>query len=114
MKNAVLCLSVVIIPAFLATARSISPPAQMEHGKALFKTRCQVCHINKAEGDRPFAYTLQFWPDDFSDPDTWKHLDRGDIQAAIKKGHGAMPPQNLKPDEIDAVSDYLIKTYKPN
>jgi mono/diheme cytochrome c family protein len=108
----ILLIAVFIVPSFLVAADKVTQ--ETERGKALFKTQCQVCHINKLEGDQPSAYTRQFHPADFSDPDAWKDLDKREIRNVAKKGRGAMPAQKqLKPAEIEAIAQYLVKTYQP-
>ena len=112
MKKAVfcICLMLVMIPLLLTAAEK---KAVNERGKALFKSQCQVCHINKQDGDQPTAYTRQFQPPDFSDPDVWENLNKREIKLVMKKGRGVMPPQQLKPEEAEAIADYLVQTFAP-
>ncbi len=104
-----------ILMVFLTVPFSLTAAeTPVDRGKALFKAQCQVCHINKQEGDQPSDYTRQFHPADFSDPDVWEDLDRREVRNVVKKGRGVMPAQKqLKPDEIEAIAEYLTKTYQP-
>jgi len=106
MKKAILvCLVFVMIPTLMFAG---DLKEMNGRGKALFKARCEVCHISKQEGDQFSAYTLRFNPPDFSNSEIRKNLNRREIQKVIKKGRGAMPPQTLEPDEVEAIIDYLV------
>ena len=83
----ILLIAVFIVPSFLVAADKVTQ--ETERGKALFKTQCQVCHINKLEGDQPSAYTRQFHPADFSDPDAWKDLDKREDPKRGEKRKGS-------------------------
>jgi mono/diheme cytochrome c family protein len=105
-----ICLMLIMNPLVLTAAEK---KAVNERGKALFKSHCQVCHINRQEGDQPTAYTRQFQPPDFSNPDVWENLNKREIKLVMKKGRGVMPPQQLQPDEVEAIADYLVQRFEP-
>jgi|GEM_PF-1122313 mono/diheme cytochrome c family protein len=114
-KKILAILPVLAMPAVLCgwgqEARSAGD-AQYGQGKKLFNGDCRVCHILKSEGDQPSPYYLRFRPGDFSDPDFWKNHSDGDIEKAVKKGKGAMPPQPLTSEEIKAVIHFMKIEFK--
>jgi len=81
-------------------------------GETLFKKNCQFCHHLKGDDNYPSAYYMQFRPKDFTDIDAWKGLDEQKITQVLQKGKGVMPAQNLKPDEIKAIIDYMTHKLK--
>ncbi len=112
MKKILLCsMAAVFMWAVLLPAQD-QQSGEFEKGKALFRGNCQVCHIDRRAGDQPSAYYFQFHPADFTEPDFWKKHDDKDIAKVIRKGKGAMPPQHLKQDEIDAVIYYMVHAFK--
>lgn len=78
-----------------------------EQGRKIFNANCRVCHILRSEGDTPSPYYLRFRPGDFSDQDFWKTHDDKKIENSVRKGKGAMPPQNLDSEEIKALVRYM-------
>ena len=81
-------------------------------GETLFKKNCQFCHHLKGDDYYSSAYYMQFRPKDFTDIDSWKGLDEQKITQVIQKGKGVMPAQNLKPEEIKAIIDYMTHKLK--
>lgn len=81
-------------------------------GRKIFNANCRVCHILKSEGDLPTPYYLRFRPGDFSNRDFWKNHDERNIENAVSKGKGAMPPQPLNPEEIKAVIHFMKAEFK--
>jgi mono/diheme cytochrome c family protein len=95
---------------FLSTA--IVKSDDYSPGETLFKKNCQFCHHLKGDDNYPSAYSMQFKPKDFTDPDSWKGLDEQKITQVIQKGKGVMPAVNLKPDEAKAIIDYMTHKLK--
>jgi len=81
-------------------------------GQMLFKNNCQFCHHLKGDDNYPSAFYLRYRPKDFADPDSWKGLDAQKIEQVIKKGKGAMPAINLKPEDAKAIIDYMTHVLK--
>lgn len=81
-------------------------------GEILFKKNCQVCHHLKGDDNYSSAYYTQFRPKDFTDPDAWKGLDEQKITQVLQKGKGVMHPQNLTPEEIKVIIDYMTHKLK--
>ncbi len=81
-------------------------------GETLFKKNCQFCHHLKGDDNYSSAYYRQFRPKDFTNPDSWKGLDEQKITQVLQKGKGVMHPQNLKPEEIRAIIDYMTHKLK--
>ncbi|MDX1764883.1 MAG: c-type cytochrome [bacterium] len=61
-----------------------------EQGRAIFATRCAVCHGTGGKGDGFLAPTLEPKPTDLTGSLTRGHSD-GDIFYKISKGRGTMP-----------------------
>tara|TARA_B110000037_G_C16967873_1_gene443767 strand:+ start:210 stop:656 length:447 start_codon:yes stop_codon:yes gene_type:complete len=68
-----------------------------ECGEEVYLNRCSGCHGNDGEGT-PNGQKL--------DGELTNHID-DEIIASIVNGEGEMPPQNLHPQEVADVLDYL-------
>ncbi len=83
-----------------------------ERGKALFNEKCQLCHGMKGDGNGPAAEAYNPKPANFSDPKFWTDNPRKKITDAMKSGYRAMPPVDVKADEIKAIIDYMEHSFK--
>ena len=81
-------------------------------GKAVYESKCAMCHGPTGEGNGPGAALCKTKPKKFSDPSFWQ----GDVNQKINQavmGKGAMAKVNLSPDELKAVSAYITQNFKP-
>jgi mono/diheme cytochrome c family protein len=85
---------------------------QLKEGKNLYDTKCQMCHGADGRGDGPAAAALNPKPADFTNPVFWQNNAAEKISRTVSNGKGMMPAFNLKDDEINAVADYMEKTFK--
>lgn len=83
-----------------------------QDGKSIYNDKCAACHGEKGDGKGPMAATFDPKPGSFSDPKFWKGDANKMISDSITKGKNQMTPVDLKPAEIKAVIDYMIKTFK--
>ena len=104
--------SAVLIFGILFIFTTIVKSDEYSAGETLFKQNCQVCHHLKGDDNYPSAYYMQFRPKDFENIDAWKGLDEQKITQVLQKGKGVMPAQNLKPEEIKAIVDYMMHKLK--
>jgi mono/diheme cytochrome c family protein len=81
-------------------------------GKALYETNCAMCHGATGKGKGPAAAALSSEPADLTSPKFWGNNGQKKIETAVSDGYGAMPPLDLKADEIKAVTDYMSNTFK--
>jgi mono/diheme cytochrome c family protein len=77
-----------------AAPRAVS--ADMEQGKALYKTHCASCHGESGKGDGPAAGVLKPPPRDHTDSAYMNTLTDADIFRVIKMG-GAIKGKPLMP-----------------
>lgn len=87
----------------LAISFLVAGAAQAADGKALFGSKCSVCH--GADGKGQSAMGKKLGVKDL----TVTTLSAGDIEATIAKGKGKMTPfaGKLTPDEIKAVAAFV-------
>ena len=83
-----------------------------ERGKALFNEKCQLCHGLKGDGNGPAAAAYDPQPANFTAPKFWKDNPGKKITDAMKSGYRAMPPVDVKADEIKAIIDYMEHSFK--
>jgi len=95
---------------FLWTAAAMG--ADTDLGKNVYTNKCALCHGPKGDGKGPAAPTLTTSPGDFTNPKFWQDNVEKKIQDSITNGKGVMPAQDLKPEEIKAVIEYMTKTFK--
>lgn len=81
-------------------------------GKTLYKNKCQFCHGIRGDGKGPAAEPLLGHPVDFTDPKFWQEEVEKKIDETIRKGKEMMPPFDLEPDEIKAITWYISHTFK--
>jgi len=74
-------------------------PSAREHGRALYKLRCAMCHGEKGRGDGPVAESLTPRPTDLI-PAVKKQTD-GELFWKISKGRLPMPGFELTLSERD-------------
>jgi mono/diheme cytochrome c family protein len=78
-------------------------------GDEIYKKQCAACHGSAGEGNGPAAVAFNPKPLDFTDAARMSELTDDQLLAALKEGTGAMPGFSaiLKPDELQAVLEYL-------
>jgi mono/diheme cytochrome c family protein len=93
---------------------SVGPAAgdELAAGKSLYSAKCQICHGANGKGDGPAAAALNPRPADFTNPAFWQNNAEEKIKRTVTSGKGAMPAFDLKDDEIKAVADYMVHTFK--
>ena len=91
---------------------SIAAGDELAEGKSLYTAKCQICHGANGKGDGPAAAALNPRPADFTDPAFWQNNAEEKIKRTVTSGKGAMPAFDLKDDEIKAVADYMVHTFK--
>jgi mono/diheme cytochrome c family protein len=91
------------IAAALALTLAVAGTAQAADGKALFASKCKVCHDADGKGQGVMGKKLGV--KDL----TVTTLSAADIEATISKGKGKMTPfaGKLAPDEIKAVAAFV-------
>jgi mono/diheme cytochrome c family protein len=113
MNNAPIWMAVIMFVGGLLLWPVGSRGAEYERGKALYESKCLMCHGADGKGNGPAATAFNPKPADFSNPDFWKRKDIDKfITDTVENGHGMMPAFNLKPGEIKAIIDYLSHTFK--
>jgi len=85
---------------------------EVDKGKALYDSKCMICHGANGKGDGPAAAALSPHPKDFDRPQFWKGNVAQKIANTIHNGHGPMPAFDLSDDEIKAITDYMSHTFK--
>jgi mono/diheme cytochrome c family protein len=87
--------------------------AEVDKGKQLYISKCQLCHGAKGNGNGTAAAFLNSKPADFTDPKFWEKGDEKKMAEAIENGKGEMPSFDLKPEEMKALIDYITNSFKP-
>ena len=82
-----------------------------QDGKAIYTDKCMPCHGEKGDGKGPMAVTFDPKPGNFKDPKLCQGDVHKNITDIVNKGKNQMVPVDLKPDEINAVCGYIIKTF---
>ncbi len=83
-----------------------------QDGKKVYDDKCLPCHGEKGDGKGPLAVTFTPPPGSFSDAKFWQGNVNKKISDSIAKGKNQMPPVDLKPEEVKAVTEYMTKTFK--
>lgn len=86
--------------------------AKAADAKQLYTDKCAPCHGEKGDGKGPMAVTFSPPPGNFKDPKLCQGDVHKKITESITKGKNQMVPVDLKPDEIKAVCEYIIKTFQ--
>jgi len=107
--------SYAVVCIFLMTVvwSGLSAGSEEDNGKKLYDSKCQICHGVKGDGKGSAAAYLSTQPADFSSPKFWETHNDKQISEAIENGRGEMPAFDLKPDDVKALIDYVIHTFKP-
>lgn len=83
-----------------------------QDGKAIYTDKCMPCHGEKGDGKGPMSSTFDPKPGNFNDPKFCQGDVHKKITDSVTKGKNQMVPVDLKPAEINAVCEYIIKTFK--
>ncbi len=111
MRKTLVCLMLLIclLTFSLGAGRAL---AAEEPGKSVYMSKCALCHGPQGDGKGPAAATLTTSPGDFTSSKFWQGDVPKKIEDSITSGKGVMPAQNLKPEEIKAVTEYITKAFK--
>ena len=90
-----------------------SGAARAADGKAVYESKCLICHGATGDGEGPQAKLLQTKPRKFTDPKFWQGDANQKISQCITMGKGLMRKMDLSPDEIKAVCAYISQKFKP-
>lgn len=82
-----------------------------QDGGKIYTDKCLPCHGEKGDGKGPMAKTFDPKPGNFKDPKLCQGDTHKNITDVVTKGKNQMVPVDLKPAEINAVCDYIIKTF---
>ena len=85
---------------------------EYDQGKALYDSKCLICHGAKGKGDGPAAAALSTQPRDFTRTDFWQGDVEKEIAETIRKGLSPMPAFDLSDDEIKAITGYMSHAFK--
>lgn len=88
---------------------------------ATFAAACASCHGSEGKGDGPAAVALNPKPAAYSDAEFWTTRDKAHLIKVIAEGGPSVGKSPLmapfggqfKPEEIDALAQYIIDTWKP-
>ena len=95
-------------------SRAAANADQFEQGKNLYSENCVICHGALGNGEGPASLALSPHPTNFTTSGFWERKDIDRIIATtIREGHGPMPSFALSPEEIQAITDYMTRTFKP-
>ena len=108
-KFIILTLAGLVLGVWVLGAPSVS---RAQEGKKIFNMRCAACHGENGKGDGPLAKNFSPRPLDFALPGFWQGDADKKISDAVTKGKGPMPPMNLSPEEIKAVTAYMKSSFK--
>jgi len=84
-----------------------------DQGKAVYDSKCLICHGPKGDGTGPGAVLCKTKPINFNDPKFWQGNVEEKIIHAITVGKGEMVKIDLKPEEIKAAVAYITQMCKP-
>jgi len=93
-----------VVAAFALAALSAVPAAAAADGKALFSSKCAMCHGQDGTPKSMAAGSKAFTSADFK-----KGATADSIVADIKNGKGKMKPiKSLTDEEAKAIADYIL------
>jgi len=110
-----LVIATVLLMFFAASAAILAGQgsgAASDQGKALYENNCGDCHGVSGKGDGPSARALGAPPTNFTDPKFWGKDAEKRIRTAVRDGYGAMPPLDLKKDELNAIYGYMSRAFR--
>ncbi len=87
-----------------------------DRGKALYEARCMLCHGPKGDGKGPGSIALNPKPADYTKRKFWEQPNIEQLMAStVKNGKGQMQASpDLKPEDIQAIINYIEHTFKPH
>jgi mono/diheme cytochrome c family protein len=86
---------------------------EIDQGKTLYDAQCKICHGTSGNGKGQAGAALNPAPADFTNPEFWKQPDIDQlIENTILNGHGPMPAFRMKPDQLQAIIDYMKHAFK--
>jgi mono/diheme cytochrome c family protein len=100
-----------LLGAAAALAASLDA-AGPEKGRTLYRDKCQFCHGIRGDGKGPAAESLLAHPVDFTDSKFWQEDVTKKIYETITHGKEMMPPFDLTPDDVAAITSYISHTFK--
>ena len=106
---------IILLAIFLGSSLSVvgdSYGGEQDQGKALYESKCMICHGAEGKGNGRAAASLSPKPENFTRPRFWKGNVEKKIAKAIRNGLYAMPAFDLSDDEIKAITDYMNHTFK--
>jgi len=109
-----LLITTVLFISFAALAAVLAGPgsgAGPDRGKVLYENNCGDCHGVSGKGDGPSARALGAPPTNFTDPKFWGKDAEKRVRTAVRDGYGAMPPLELKKEELNAVYGYMSRAF---
>ncbi len=94
--------------ALIALVAAVVPVMAAEDGKALFESKCAMCH-----GKDGVAKPMAKGAGNFNDPAWQKGATVASISKTVEDGKGKMPASKgkLSPEQIKAIAEY-VKTIK--
>jgi mono/diheme cytochrome c family protein len=93
----------------LFTGACVTRPQEL--GKGLYNFKCAFCHGRDGTGNGPAAAAFNPGPVNFTNRNFWQGNVEQKIRTTILNGKGAMPAQNLDPEQIKAIIAYMSKTF---
>lgn len=97
------------------TFMNLDLPANLARGRDIYQTTCSVCHGDKGDGNSQAKQSLVPPPRDFTTASA--ELSRSHMIFTVNKGHPktamASFASQLKPQEIEAVVDYIRTAFMP-
>jgi len=112
MKRISYRIAAMVVPGILILWSIAAWGSDYELGKTVYEGRCQFCHGIKGNGNGPAAASLNPKPADFNDPKFWQQYDKQKMSDVIRNGRRMMPAFDLKPNETEAIIEYMTRTFK--
>ena len=112
MKKAAIWMTAGVLPFIIILLSVPAWGSDYVMGKTVYEGKCQICHGSNGNGNGPAAASLNPKPADFNDPKFWRTYDEKKMSDVIRSGRGMMPAFDMKPDEIQAIIDYMTRTFK--
>lgn len=109
-KLSIIFLAVLLGNAFFVIATAFG--GEIDQGKALYTSKCMICHGANGKGDGPAAGALNPHPKNFERPQFWQSDVDRKIADTIRKGRPPMPAFDLSDPEIKAIIAYMTHSFK--